>query len=84
MFVSTKAHICPPIWHVLKALNPQNPEVITSELHRLDWKVCYRTEEPVAGVRRADLYIRHKYFYTRIGVKDFVHKLKGAGFDVRP
>lgn len=44
--------------------------------------VCYRSEEPVPGVR-PDLYVRRKFFYRRGGVGAFVSRLVGSGsFDV--
>ncbi|KAF5835981.1 hypothetical protein DUNSADRAFT_6597 [Dunaliella salina] len=41
--------------------------------------ICYRSEERVAGNVREDLYIRHKYYYKRRGIEEFVKQLASTG-----
>eukprot|EP00884_Botryococcus_braunii_P009305 jgi/Botrbrau1/18376/Bobra.0747s0002.1 len=41
--------------------------------------ICYRSEEPVRGNRKADLYVRRKYFYKRLGIDALVKTLQSTG-----
>ncbi|KAJ1621053.1 hypothetical protein T492DRAFT_1073254 [Pavlovales sp. CCMP2436] len=40
--------------------------------------ICFRSEEPVAGVT-ADLFVRRKHYYARRGIREFVSALDKSG-----
>ena len=41
--------------------------------------LCYRCDDPLEGARE-DLFIRHRYYYARPGIRDFVRRLVSSRF----